>query len=85
MDKAQLTDKIKEIVVKKLSEKPDSKNGERPFLNNETVLLGGTIPIDSLDLATIIVELQSVTGRDPFAEGIIEFETIGELAELFET
>jgi acyl carrier protein len=38
---------------------------------------------DSLDLASVLVELESATGRDPFSEGIVEFRTAGELAALY--
>jgi len=41
------------------------------------------LPIDSLDLAQIVLDLQSLTGRDPFEAGFIEFRTAGELASLF--
>jgi acyl carrier protein len=48
----------------------------------DTILLGG-IGLDSLDLAAIVVELQEMTGKDPFHEGFIEFRTVHELAVLF--
>ena len=49
----------------------------------DTALLDGGIPIDSLDLAQIVLELQSKTGRDPFEAGFVEFRTVGELTNLF--
>lgn len=49
----------------------------------DTVLLGGDIAIDSLDLATIVVELEGETGKDPFEAGFIDFSTVGELADLY--
>ena len=49
----------------------------------DDAVLDGDLEIDSLDLAAIIVELQEAVGRDPFADGFIEFRTIGELVELF--
>lgn len=49
----------------------------------ETVLLGSSLGIDSLDLATVVIELTEVTGRDPFKKGFIEFRTVGELIDLF--
>lgn len=48
-----------------------------------TMLLGGGLPIDSLDLATLIVELEEITGYDPFHAGFIEFRTAGELSRLY--
>jgi acyl carrier protein len=40
----------------------------------------GAGPIDSLDLAAIVVELEKVTGRDSFRNGFINFCTVGQLA-----
>ena len=48
-----------------------------------TRLLGGELPIDSLDLATVVVQLEEMTGQDPFQDGFIEFRTVGELAALY--
>lgn len=49
----------------------------------ETSLFGGTMPIDSLDLASLVVELEVSTGVEPFRDGLVEFHTVGELAALF--
>lgn len=46
-------------------------------------LLGDSLGIDSLDLAAIVVELEERTGRDPFAQGIVNFQTAGALADLY--
>jgi acyl carrier protein len=61
----------------------DAKGIERVALADDVALLNGAIPIDSLDLAQIVVELQNATGIDPFETGFIEFRTAGELASLF--
>jgi acyl carrier protein len=61
----------------------ESKGVGRVTLTEDTVLLDGAVSIDSLDLAQIVLDLQTVTGRDPFAGGFIEFRTAGELASLF--
>jgi acyl carrier protein len=52
-------------------------------LTRESSLLDGRLGIDSLDLAGLVVELQGLTGRDPFAESFVGFQTAGELADLF--
>ena len=58
--------------------------GDKPVeISANTVFLGGQLPIDSLDLATIVVELEAVTGHDPFKDGFIEFRTVDELAALY--
>lgn len=52
-------------------------------VDEDSILLGSDIPIDSLDLATMVVQLEILTGHDPFSEGFIEFRTLGELAGLY--
>jgi acyl carrier protein len=49
----------------------------------EDRMLGDSLGIDSLDLAAIVVELEERTGRDPFANGIVNFQTAGALADLY--
>jgi acyl carrier protein len=52
-------------------------------LDATATLLDGTLGIDSLDLAALVVELQDATDFDPFASGLINFRTVGQLADLF--
>lgn len=52
-------------------------------ISAETVLLGSSLGVDSLDLATVVIQLTEATGRDPFEKGFVEFRTVGELADLF--
>jgi acyl carrier protein len=61
----------------------DAKGVPRVELREEAPVLDGTLPIDSLDLAQIVIELQTATGKDPFRDGFIQFRTVGELARLF--
>jgi len=84
MDKKGILEKIGASVRRKLEGKGDPACAEFPEIGPETVLLGGDLPIDSLDLAALVVELQSATGKDPFSRGIVDFRTAGELAGLFE-
>jgi len=49
-----------------------------------TRFLGGDVDMDSLDLATLIIELEEVSSKSPFRKGFREFSTVGELASLFE-
>lgn len=79
MRKDEIIESIGEITGRILRDKGyDPKE-----VDADTVILGGDIPIDSLDLATIVVELESRTGKDPFAAGFRDFSTVGELAELY--
>lgn len=59
------------------------KGGTAPVIGGDTLLLGGTLPIDSLDLAVLVTELEQTTGRDPFSDGFIHFQTVRELAHLY--
>ena len=45
--------------------------------------LGEDIPIDSLDLAVLVTELEQVTQKDPFRSGFRDFHTVNELAQLY--
>ena len=53
-------------------------------LSADTVLLGDALPIDSLDLATLVVALEQHFGFDPFRDGFRSFRTAGELAALYD-
>jgi acyl carrier protein len=61
-----------------------SKGLTAPKVAADTLLLGTALPIDSLDLAAIVVELENLTGYDPFKAGFINFRTAGELASLYQ-
>lgn len=79
MNKTELT----ELVTKRLAKLAREKGEELPVLSPDMPLLGGGLPIDSLDLAVVVVELESATGRDPFAQGFVEFRTVRDLVALF--
>jgi acyl carrier protein len=52
-------------------------------VGESTALLGGDLPIDSLDLAALVVELEEITGHDPFQADFPDFRTAGELSRLY--
>lgn len=79
MTEAQVLEQITAIVQRML----EDKGVKAATITPETELLGGAINIDSLDLAMLVRELEDVVGHDPFAEGFIEFRTVGELAKLY--
>jgi acyl carrier protein len=60
-----------------------AKGAAVPKLTESTLLLGDQLPIDSLDLASVVVQMEEATGYDPFSEGFIEFRTAGDLARLY--
>lgn len=79
MRKDELIEAVGEIITRILRDK-----GSDPLeIGADTVIIGGDIPIDSLDLATVVVELEAKTGKDPFEAGFLNFSTVGELAGLY--
>lgn len=79
MSSAEIATTIQGTLDRLLEDKGMPKVAVAP----DTALLEGGVPIDSLDLAQLVLELQEKTGRDPFAAGFIEFRTVGELTQLF--
>jgi acyl carrier protein len=74
---------VKGAIAEVLSSRSALPPGGAAALSDDALLLGGDFEMDSLDLATMIVNLQDATGKDPFADEFVEFRTIGELVELF--
>jgi len=79
MNRSEVFEGIRRSLQRIILEKGEA---EIDILEN-TRILGSKLPIDSLDLATLVIELQTLTGKDPFVNGFIEFQTAGELADLF--
>lgn len=57
----------------------------RQTIGADTVILGSDFAFDSLDLAALVVQMDVATGTSPFADGFIDFRTVGELAVLYST
>lgn len=79
------TNEIVDLIREFTARRCDERGLPMPQLHQETVLLGDAIGLDSVDLATLVFELQEATGYDPFEQGFIGFRTVGELAGLFES
>jgi acyl carrier protein len=79
MDDAELL----KLICLRLQDAAAARGAESIEISGDTAILGGALPVDSLDLAAIVVELEKVTGRDPFREGFINFRTVRELARLY--
>jgi len=79
MDNKGLVVEIAQMIQSALRD----KGMTAPPVSGNSVLLDSNIGIDSLDLAAIVVQLTEKTGKDPFANGFIEFQTVGELAGLY--
>lgn len=78
-----MTENIFALISEELGRIAADKGEVLPPLGPDTAFLGGELPIDSLDLATLLVVLEQRTGRDPFRAGLRHFTTVGELAALY--
>lgn len=79
MTEQDILKQINEITNRMLAD----KGLAQVAIAENTELLGGEVGIDSLDLATLVRELEEVSGFDPFANGFIDFQTAGQLAKLY--
>jgi acyl carrier protein len=76
-------DETKKHIERLVGEALAAKGLSVPQLTENTALLDGSLNIDSLDLAGIVVNLSEICQKDPFEGGFIEFRTLGELAALY--
>lgn len=60
----------------------DSGRPAREFNDDDT--LTGTIGLDSLDLAVMVVSLEQVLAVDPFRSGAAPVPTFGQIVDLYE-
>lgn len=74
---------VRAMIAEELAHIAADKGETLPPLDPGTVFLGGGLPIDSLDLATLLVVLEQRTGLDPFRAGFRQFTTVEELATLY--
>jgi len=78
-----MTDSMLALIAEELGRIAADKGEVLPALTADSVFLGADLPIDSLDLATLLVVLEQRTGQDPFRAGFRHFTTLGELAALY--
>jgi|GEM_PF-987440 len=71
------------LITEELTRIVAEKGETLPPLAVATPFLGGSLPIDSLDLATLLVVLERRLALDPFRSGFRQFTTVGELATLY--
>ncbi len=79
MNHRETVEMIAAIINRVLTDKGDAAQA----IGADTIILGGDLAFDSLDLAAMVVEMDGVTGTTPFAGGFINFQTVGELAALY--
>ncbi len=72
-----------EKVIEEFSTVFKNKGLNPPPLSSETVL-DNSLGLESLDFAEVVVRLEQVFGKDPFANGTIpELKTLGDLCALY--
>ena len=71
------------LVIESIREVMRQNDIEETSLTAETAILTDTA-LDSLALAEVLIVLEGKTRKDPFADGFINFRTVGELAKLYE-
>ena len=59
----------------------DSGRSAREFQSDDSLI--GTIGLDSLDLAVMVVGMEQALGVDPFRSGAAPVATFGELVDLY--
>lgn len=74
---------IEAFIVEQWKARVAEKGGDGRAIGPATLLLQSSDGADSLDLAVLVSELETFTGRDPFSAGVPEFRTIGDLARLY--
>ncbi len=77
------TEEAQATIIGVVSEILRDKGKTQPALDGETILLGGGLGIDSLDLAVVVIRMGELAGKEPFEDGFIDFRTIGEMAQLY--
>lgn len=71
-----IVDSLREFLAEKNLAVPDTLGPESSFLQ-------GDLPMDSLDLAILLLILEEKIGRDPFRDGFKVFNTVADLAAIY--
>ncbi|WP_413736082.1 hypothetical protein [Shewanella sp. BJSY2023SW005] len=76
--------KIADIIMNETRQLIENKGETCPDFDLSAKFLSD-LPMDSLDLATLIVSLELNTGIDPFRDGFKQFHSVAELIALYES
>jgi acyl carrier protein len=71
-----ILDSLRDFMAEKKLDVPDTLGPDSAFLQ-------GDLPIDSLDLAVLLLILEEKIGHDPFRDGFKAFNTVAELAAIY--
>lgn len=73
---------LKNLIIEETRKIITEKGVDCPTITLNSEFLND-LPMDSLDLATLIVSLEISTGLDPFRDGFKTFHTVDELINLY--
>ncbi|MBN2799016.1 MAG: acyl carrier protein [Deltaproteobacteria bacterium] len=73
----------REIILEALARVCDEKGLAPTALQDHTVLGASGLDFDSLDMATVVAELDGILGKDPFASQQASFHTVADFVELY--
>jgi acyl carrier protein len=74
---------VKEIVLAAVARVCADKGTEISALSERDILGEGGLGLDSLDMATIVAELEAALDQDPFESRTPAFHTLGDLVALY--
>lgn len=73
-----------ELILDSLRDFLAEKNLPVPAtLGPDSAFLQGDLPMDSLDLAVLLLVLEEKVGHDPFRDGFKAFNTVADLAAIY--
>ena len=75
--------RLEGLIIAELAAIVAEKGETLPAVGSSAVFLGSGLPVDSLDLAPLLVVLEQKLKVDPFRRGLRLFSTVGELAALY--
>jgi acyl carrier protein len=79
-----MTSTTRDVVLKAIERVCADKGDPVRVLSDQDALFDGGLGFDSLDMATIVAELDLALRIDPFAASTPTFRTVGDLIALYE-
>lgn len=76
---------INETVFQLIRQMLSDKGQARSTIQESDLLGDQGLGLDSLDIATLVAQLDAKLNKDPFAEGTPRFRTVGEFMRLYES
>lgn len=75
-----MTIDIVSVIISEVVDIVTRKGYTAPIITIDSNLFDGTLPIDSLDIASIIIKLEELFDDNPLVVGFNYFQTVGDLA-----